>query len=313
MSKNKPELVTLTLLGIVAIIWGLNVIMIKYLSVIFPVIQLAAWRIGIATLCLVIFTFRFWRASLRSITLKSWVYILFIGLTSIFAHQTLIAKGLQLTSSSTGSLILALNPLTTLLLAMLFLGEKFVWRRFLGIGLGFFGVIMVIGIPSGETSLTGDFIMFLSMLAYVAGGLFIKKASEQVDVITITTLSHVAGSIILFITWLIFPGESIVYEASGFAYLVLFFSGSVATALGSTWWNMGIKKIGPSRTTMFLNLMPLSSLIFAVLLLNEKLHWIHGVSLFLIIVGIYLGSVKNSVKQDPSMHLPSSRQKPLSN
>lgn len=299
MFKNKPELMTLMLLGIVTVIWGLNVIMIKYLAQIFPVIQLAAWRIGIATLCLLAFTYRHWLPAIQKLSWKSWLYIILIGLTSIFAHQTLIAKGLQLTSGSTGSLILALNPLTTILLAMLFLGEKFEWKRFLGVGLGFFGVIIVVGQPTSadEGSLWGDSIMFLSMLAYVVGGLLIKKAIETVDVITITTFSHVVGSVVLWITWFLFPGEGVVYEASGFAYFVLFFSGCVATALCTTWWNMGIKVIGPSRTTMFLNLMPLSSLVFAALLLNEQLHWLHAVSLLLIISGIYLGSVKKHKAQ----------------
>ncbi|GAA0380140.1 DMT family transporter [Bacillus horti] len=310
MLKNRSELYIFILLGSVTVIWGLNVIMIKYLSTIFPTIQLAAWRIVIAAIFLLFFTSRYWKPALRSMSKKSWIYISLIALTSIFAHQIWMAQGLQLTTGSVASLILALNPLTTILLAMVFMGEKFEWKKFIGVGLGFFGVIIVVGQPAAEGSsvFLGDSIIFLAMLSYVAGGLLIKKAAEDVDILTITTFSHVLGALMLLIAWAFAPlaGQPIVYEVSGFTYFVLFFSGSAATALCTTLWNIGIKEIGPSRTTMFLNLMPLSSLVFAAIFLNEQLKWIYAIALILIITGIYIGSVYKRLRKSPPIAVPSS-------
>ncbi|RXZ02717.1 EamA family transporter, partial [Fictibacillus sp. S7] len=42
-------------------------------------------------------------------------------------------------------------------------------------------------------------------------------------------------------------------------------------------------------TTLFLNVMPISSLFFAALFLNEKIHLYHALALLLIVAGIYLG------------------------
>lgn len=303
MHADRKELLILILLGIVTVIWGLNVIMIKYLATIFPIIQLGAWRITIATICLLLFTYKYWTKSIRMMSLKSWILVFFIGLSSIFAHQLLIAQGLKLTSGSVGSLILALNPLTTALLAMLFLGDRFEMKRFLGIGLGFFGVILVVGQPSthGLSSVWGDAIIFLSMLSYVAGGLLIKQVVQEVDVISVTTFSHVVGAILLLLTWLIYPVEPMIYQVSGFSYAVMIFSGCIATALCTTWWNMGIREIGPSRTTLFLNLMPMSSLVFASIFLGETISWIHGFALLFIMIGIYLGLSK---EKNTSLNLP---------
>ena len=293
MKRNKETWI-LFLLGCVTIIWGLNVIMVKYVASIFPVFQVSAWRIAIAAICLLIFTYKHWSKSWQHISKKSWIYIFLIGASSIFAHQLTLAQGLTYTSGSTGSLILALNPLTTALLAMLVLGDRFELKRFIGIGLGFFGVLLIVGQPSGlgEKALIGDAIMFASMLSYVIGGLLVKKVMAEVDVFSVTTFSHVIGAILLLLSWLILPTGEMVYQVPAFPYLVLIFSGVVATALGTTLWNIGIREIGPSRTTLFLNVMPLSSLIFASIFLGEQITWFHGVALLFIMMGIYLGLSK---------------------
>jgi drug/metabolite transporter (DMT)-like permease len=292
MSKQRFYRI-LGLLSFVTVIWGLNVIMIKYLSGIFPVIQLGAWRIAVAAVCLLVFTWGKWLPSVRSVAFKGWVFIFLAGFSSIFLHQLLVSEGLKNTTGSAGSLILGLNPLTTALLAMMFMGDRFELRRFIGIGLGFFGVMLVVGHPNAAEGdmLRGNLFVFLSMLAYVAGGLLIKQSVKYANVFIITTFSHVFGAILLLIMWLVYPVEATVTAAPRFAYLVMIFSGAVATALCTTWWNMAISEIGPSKTTLFLNVMPISSLIFASIFLNEAIHWYHSFALVLIVFGIYLGLV----------------------
>ncbi|MCD8503099.1 MAG: DMT family transporter [Bacillaceae bacterium] len=291
------------LLAITTSIWGLNVVMVKYLSMAFPVLQLGAWRISIAAFCLLIFTYKHWRKVVFKLTMKQWLLLFLIGVSSIFGHQLLLMKGLQMTSGSMGSLILALNPLMTSLIAMTFLGEGFTLKRFIGIGFGFFGVVLVVGQPSefGLSTLTGDITVFMSMLAYVIGGLLIKEAVKEVDVFTVTSFSHLFGAVLLVFAWIVSGGSENVVTGEPFSYFVMAFSGVVATALCTTWWNNGIKVIGPSKTTLFLNGMPLSSLIFSSIFLNEKIFLVHGVALVFIVVGISIGVSRT---KKASMKLP---------
>lgn len=287
----RHNLMVYVLLAFTTMIWGLNVVMLKYLSSIFPVLQLGAWRITLAAICLLIFTYKHWHKNIFKLKMKHWLLLFLIGFTSIFGHQLLIMKGLQLTSGSMGSLILALNPLMTSLIAMTFLGEKFTLKRFVGIGFGLFGVILVVGQPSefGLSTLTGDVTVFISMLAYVVGGLLIKIAVKELDVFTVTSFSHLFGALLLVFFWITSGSSETVVTGEPFAYFVMAFSAVVATALCTTWWNNGIKMIGPSKTTLFLNGMPLSSLIFSSIFLNETIYFVHGVALVFIIVGISIG------------------------
>ena len=75
-------------------------------------------------------------------------------------------------------------------------------------------------------------------------------------------------------------------------YVVLF------AGIGAyTFWNAAIKLIGPSRSGIFLHLMPIFSSLMAVFILNEKFSFHHIVGTLLIIFGILLSSSKKIIKQ----------------
>ena len=75
-------------------------------------------------------------------------------------------------------------------------------------------------------------------------------------------------------------------------YVVLF------AGIGAyTFWNAAIKLIGPSRSGIFLHLMPIFSSLMAVFILNEKFSFHHIVGALLIIFGILLSSSKKIIKQ----------------
>lgn len=79
-------------------------------------------------------------------------------------------------------------------------------------------------------------------------------------------------------------------DVSAFQWLVIFASGALSTALGSVGWNYGIRQLGASRTAVFLNGMPMASLIFAAIFLGESLQFVHLLALCMIVGGVYLGS-----------------------
>jgi drug/metabolite transporter (DMT)-like permease len=51
---------------------------------------------------------------------------------------------------------------------------------------------------------------------------------------------------------------------------------------------MSIKQIGPSKTSIFINLVPVFSIILSVLILKEALHPIKFLTTTLIITGVYI-------------------------
>jgi drug/metabolite transporter (DMT)-like permease len=280
------------MLSLVVTVWGLNVVMVKYLAT-FPPLYVAAIRMTVAGLCLSPILFKYGKGiKLRG---TDWLYITGIGASSIALHQITLALGVQYTTAGNTSLILGLNPLATALLAMFFLGEEMSWKKTLGVCIGFGGVLVVVLSQHGAVEMNGwgDVIIFISMLMYVAGGLLIRKVSTRgVPILLVTAYSQVVGVLLLWMAALaVQPLQYYVsLQVTPFQWLVIFASGGVATALGSLGWNYGIRQLGASRTAMFLNGMPLASLFFAALFLGEQLRLLHLLALVMIVGGVYLGS-----------------------
>ena len=269
------KLINLTLI-LVVMLWGLNVVMIKYLSELMSPILVAAIRMLLAGIVLLMFVLK--EHGLYNPNRKQWGLIFLIGLISVCIHQSLLGYGVLMTTATNASLILALNPLTTALLASIFVDEKFTRNLGLGIFLGFAGVVLVILSKSPESSLgfslIGDGIMFLAMLTYVIGGLLIKKLLEStIPTLVVTAYSTLIGGILLNLGTVVSFGPTIYRQVhfSTTAVFILLLSAWGATALGTLGWNHGIKHLGANRTAMFLNGMPFASMVGGVVFLNEKI------------------------------------------
>lgn len=286
------------LLLFVIIIWGLNVVMVKYLSGFFNPTMLAAWRIGAAGLLLTAVLVR--QRGFIKISAKEWGWVIGSALTGIFFHQITLSAGVQTTDASTTSLILGLNPLVTMVLAYLIFREPLTGRKIGGVLLGFCGVVLVVFGNSWEKSAsfhfeTGEWLIVVAMLTYVISGLFIKKATQTVPVMVVTTYSTLVATILLALTaWGQEAASAQPFQlpTDWFVWGVLLFSGFMATAIGSIWWNSGIRVIGAGRTAMYINGMPMLSLLFSVLLLGESITWVHIVGFSSVFFAIMLGTSK---------------------
>jgi drug/metabolite transporter (DMT)-like permease len=67
------------------------------------------------------------------------------------------------------------------------------------------------------------------------------------------------------------------------AYLIVF-----ATALGQQAWLYGVQGVGPSRAGVFINLIPVSALVFSALILGERIGLKEVTGIVLILAGVWL-------------------------
>lgn len=297
IALSKVEKTIYLILALVVISWGLNIVMVKYLTLHMSPMLVATIRLPLAGIALLLFAWK--KYGFYKPNGKQWGLLFFIGLTSIYLHQLLLGYGVVTTTATNASLILGLNPLTTALLASIFVGEKF--NRNLGFGIlfGLSGVVLVVVSKSPDSSMglsgRGDAIMFLAMLAYVIGGLLTKKLLETtIPTLVVTAYSTVIGGILLNLGTLAFFGPSAYGKIhfSATAWVVLLLSAWGASSLGTLGWNHGIKHLGANRTAMFLNGMPFASMVGGVIFLDEKIAWIHAIAFILTSLGIVIGTVK---------------------
>ncbi|MEK5443496.1 MULTISPECIES: DMT family transporter [unclassified Fredinandcohnia] len=276
----------------VMVAWGLNIVAIKILVENFPPVSITGLRILAAGL--VIFVFLYVKKDLQKMSLHEFGYVSLSALTGILGHQALLSVGLTGTSATNGASILALIPLVTNILAVLFLKANMTFLKISGVFLGIMGIyfILILGGGSFTKLALGDLYVFLSVIAQAVSFIFIRKASYTLNAKTITCYALLMGAGFLLIVSFALEGQSIAATGAVPAYVWVVFAASaiISTGIGNLCYNFAISKIGPGETAIFLNLAPFFSLIGSVLFLNESFKFIQLVGFFLIVCGVLLGT-----------------------
>ena len=244
---SKREKIIYGILIAVVITWGLNVVMIKYLTGFVSPMLVVAIRMPLAGISLLIIAWL--KHGLYRPTGKQWLLLFYVALTSIFIHQIMMSYGVVATSATNASLILGLNPLATALLASIVLtNEKLHWKLGIGAVLGFSGVVLAVTSKSTDGSVAlsgwGDVIMVGSMLGFVIGGLLVKQVmTTDIPILVVTAYSTMLGGIMINIgaIFVIGPAGYGELHLSATAWGIMFMSAWGASSLGTIGWNYGIK------------------------------------------------------------------------
>ncbi len=279
------------LLILVVILWGVNVVSIKYLTQFFPPLALAPIRLLLASSLLLPLAWR--QHGYKKLSSKEWIPIVGVSMFCIFLHQIALTTGLTATSGIHGVLILGLNPLFTTMFASLLLKEKFTWAKGIAILFGFSGLLLVVsGSSQSGATLIGDGIMFIATITFVIGSLLVKKATLFVPPLIVTAYSHSLAAIGLLILGLfVNPIWNYPSAYDFWPIAVLLFSSFFSTALGALWWNTAIQQVGASTSSLFQNGSPIIGVLASAIFLGEQLYWYHFVALLLVILGVSLGTV----------------------
>ena len=291
-SEQKLSLGLVTaMLTTVVVLWGINIIMLKYLTNHFPPLALAGIRLSIAASLLL--PACFFRYGPTGLPRKAWLPVGGVALFTIFLHQIALSWGVMNTSATHSVLILSLNPLVTTLLASWFVKEPVTWNKGLGVLIGLTGILLIVTQKDSATAstLSGDGAIGIAMLTYVIGSLFVKKSTQIIPALVVTAYSHLFASLGLLALATV-ASSAWMYETAlePWPLFVLFFSGWISTAVGALWWNTGISYVGASTASLFLNGSPVVGVFASAFFLGEALHWQHYLSLILVLLGVGLGT-----------------------
>ncbi len=272
------------------ILWGLNVVMLKILVEEFPPITMTVFRIMVAGMAATAMILG--RKWIKPLTRKEWKYTLLATFFGVVCHHAFLATGLTFTNASNAVLILALLPLTTSILAMIFLGDTVTKWRIVGIGLAFIGVMFIQGGGGEHVFSFGELALFVAMFAQAISFIFIKKATATLDSRQMTSLMLLIGSFgLLTLSFVLEPGSiGTMFHAPVYAYIIFFISAILATAVGHFLFNAAIQKIGAGQTAIFNNFVPFFGLISSAIFLNEQVYWYQTFGFLFIVIGVLFGT-----------------------
>lgn len=279
------------LMVLAAFFWSGAFIAGKYSGPYIPAFTLTFLRFLVAaSILLVIIKVR--RLSLR-IQKADVPVFLCTGIVGMFGYHVLFFQSLHYTTAINSSLLAALGPIITIVLAVLFLGQKLKGRQILGICISFVGVLLTITGCSLETLRTlsfnrGDLLMLTAVLLWAIYGIYSKAKGQRFDPTILTFYSFVVCVLVLVPFVLLEQPWTFLATVPAPAWGAVLYMAVCPSVIGYLSQQMAIKTIGPSNTAMFTNLVPFFSILLSITLLGESFNPLQLLTGALIITGVVI-------------------------
>jgi len=263
----------LRLVGVAAF-WGGTFIATRLLARIMPHMVGAAARFAVAVALLLFVARR--AGGLPRLTRRQHVSTFLLGLTGVFLYNIFFFGALEILPASRTALIVALNPIVTALVMALILREKISAARWLGIMVALIGSAIVIsrgdfGAALSQSVGRGELLMFGGVCAWVAYTVAGQSALREMSPVVATTYASLWGGLLLGLGALYELRDVDVAAFSWQAIAAILYLGVFGTVVAFVWYYEGVQAIGPARTAVFNNLVPVFAVTFGVVLLGESL------------------------------------------
>ncbi|MGH7650506.1 MAG: DMT family transporter [Gemmatimonadaceae bacterium] len=281
--------VTDVLLFLMAVIWGVNFVVVKYATEVFSPVAFTGLRVGTVAIFLLAVALTTRRQSLAR---RDVIGLMLMGVLGNGIYQLFFVNGVARTRAGNAALIVAAAPAFIALVARVRGMERLKTVSLLGIALSIFGVALVIigsaASSAGQNTLLGSVLVFLAVICWTFYTIGLQPYTERIDIIQLSAATMVGGAIPLIIA----STPALVatnWSAIGVGgWLALLYSSVISMGVAYFFWYRGLRVLGPTRTAVYSNLQPLVALLVAWAFLSETPTIFQGVGAATIVAGVFL-------------------------
>ena len=270
-------------------VWGTTFIATKVLLKAFTPIEILFMRFLIGYFLLLIINHQGLSVGSR----KQELYFIGAGLTGVTFYFLLENIALTYTYASNVGIIIATAPFFTAILGRLFLREeKLKTGFFVGFLTSITGIVLISVHGSSAFSLNpkGDILAVLAAFVWACYSILVKKVGSF-GISTIQSTRHIFfyGILFMIIPVFLMGFEWKLERFSNPVYLGnMLFLGVGASALCFVTWNLAVKFLGAVRTSVYLYLSPVVTIVASALILGEKITGVSIVGTCLVLAGLIL-------------------------
>ncbi|OPY76284.1 MAG: putative inner membrane transporter YhbE [Syntrophorhabdus sp. PtaU1.Bin058] len=277
-----------------AIFWGVSAIAGKILLETITPSQVTFLRFFIATLILCTMLFIQNKEQFK-VSFYEHIKLAILGIVGIALCYYFYFQGLNLSTAFNAGLIESTIPLVTLALSVLIKEEKFDITNAVGFIVAYIGVVIIVtkcdlSIILKSSYNSGDIMLIFGTLCFGLYNVLLKKfsfsfSSQNLKLFYI----FMYGSIVL-LPWLLFDNKAnnLHWSFSIIDILCLSILSIGASVLSYVFFNEGIKKIGASKASSFINLVPIITVTLALLILKEEPNFSQIIGSVVILTGVYI-------------------------
>ena len=274
---------------ITILLWGTTFVSTKVLLDDFLPIEILFYRFGLGLIALLIAYPR----RLKGTTVKQELMFAAAGLSGVTLYYLLENIGLTYTSASNVAVITSTAPFFVAVLAHFFLkGETIKLRFFVGFAIAIIGITVISfnGQLYFELNPLGDILALSASLVWGFYSVFVKKISQYgYNTIQTTRRIFFYGFIFMIPMVLATPFEFGIERFSDptnlFNMLFLAFG---ASALCFVTWNYAVKVLGAVKTSVYIYMVPVITVVLSAIVLDEKLNALLVVGILLTLSGLLI-------------------------
>ena len=218
--------------------------------------------------------------------------LVFLASFMIFG-STMSVLAVYFTTATNAVIVNASQPAITALLAWAIAGTTLLGRQRLGVVCAFAGILIMVARADIDVLLgldlnIGDPIFLLGVIGWSTYAVLLPRRDYAPDGMVLMFFIAVTGTILTLPFYLaeaaIGGGFTLTKEViAAMLYLSVF-----PTLLATICWNLAIRSVGPNRTAIFVNVIPISGATLAMVFLGERLYPYHIVGAAFVLAGIYL-------------------------
>lgn len=273
---------TSTHLGLIgmAALWGASWPWGRIVAQTMPPLAAASLRFFLAGFLLVLWLYRSGRmGALRVLGPRQWAGLACASAVGVLGYSVFFLQALKTVPAGKAAMVVALNPVLTMLFAALLFRERVNAIMCLGLGLAVTGALYALsGGALGElvssSSGMGEWLLLGCAACWVAYTLIGRIVLTRVDALTTTTATALIGAALLLMASIALEGSSAwagLAKAPAVAWYSVVALALGATALAYAWYLKGVQELGAGAAAAYMSLVPLFGMLLSSVWLGEPI------------------------------------------
>ena len=292
--KNKPAILDWVFIIGLSAVWSSAFVFIKQTAPIFGAVGLVFMRLFISA---VILALLFIRPKHFQTIRENIVPIFIIGATNVTIPFMFFALSAYYINAGSMAVVNGSTPLFAFLFSILLLGFTFKWIQFFGILMGIVGLVIFVGVDTLDFHPMANLSAVMGAMMYGLSMVYIFKLNFK-DTKLMAAASMVAATVCIAPLLIFFPIPwDIVTTESMLSVLYL---ATFCTGLAYIPYFILIRNVGPVSTSIIAMLVPVFGMVWAYVLLEEKITLLMSIGCLFIVIGILMTNVIGNESKNKS-------------
>ncbi|MGN6133179.1 MAG: DMT family transporter [Aureliella sp.] len=275
-----------------AILWGINIPVVKYATADVEPLMFNAARMCLSTIVLGLFAFAESRWAVQPAERFSKTRFVIFALVSGLWYPLMFMFGIDNTTAGNTALLLSSMPLWTAVISAVFIRERLPLVSWLSMTLAFVGTAIVV-VAGGSVRLSaadfrGNVLILLSAMLWASGTVISGPLLKQISPLRLAFFSSLLTTPIhlMLVAPQISDALPVLSQWANFA--ALFYSGVFSTGIAYVTWHVGVRRLGGSHASVYQNVVTLVAVLGGWIGLGEPVLTSQLIGGLLMLVGLLL-------------------------